>query len=223
MCKPQSLAGFKPARKSIKFNEMKTIEIKVYKFDELNTVGKESAIQTERLNGIDTSFIYSEAKNTVERFCEVFGVRAGSNSLNYGYFENEYLDEILDFTPERLKKYILNNFGDTLFKGKYYSTKGEYINGKFHYKFRHSNIIKVDKNCNLTGVCYDESILHPIYAFLDGSEYQQYNLDELFKFCFESLKNDIDSEIEAMQGDEYISEQLIDNDFDFLESGQLYS
>lgn len=210
---------------------MKTIEINLYKFDELSEQAKQRAIENERLNGIDTSFIYDEARNKVEWFCDIFNCFSDSrNWLEYNYFDAEH-EEILSFTDERLRKFIINNFWHDLHIGKYYSLwskkdqnphytpNGSAPWGKLKTRYSKNNIRAFMR---FTGVCYDESILQPIYEFLDGKGYELYTIDELFTACFQKLSNDIDNQIEAMLSDEYISEQLQCNDYNFLESGEIY-
>jgi len=212
---------------------MKTIEINLYKFEELSEEAKKHAVEKSNEGETDNAFVCSEARETVEAFCDVFNVSTRKHDwLNFGTSNIDYLDEVLEFSPERLKKYIINNCGEYLTTGKYYSLWSKKDQNP-HYtkngsapwgklKTRHSKIIMVEKNCALTGTCYDESILSPIYAFLDGSNYQLDNILELFNSCFEELKKDIDNEIESMQSFEYISETLIANDYDFTENGNMY-
>lgn len=51
---------------------MKTIEIKLYKFNELSEEAKQKAIENYRSKGIDNQFMYDEAYATVKAFENVF-------------------------------------------------------------------------------------------------------------------------------------------------------
>lgn len=204
---------------------MKTIEIQVFTFDELSDKAKQKAITHQRYAEIDHSFIYTEAKYTVDAFCELFNIKTSNRSwLEYGHSTHE----TEDMSNERLMAYIWNNFGSRLFKGKYYSLWSKKdISFKHHtsghpvLKKRHSKVM-FENCCVLTGVCYDDAMLHPIYEFLSGKNYQNYSFDSLMDFCFQSLKKVIDNEIEYRNSDEAIEELFSDNDFQFTADGNRF-
>jgi hypothetical protein len=220
---------------------MKTIEIEIYSFDELTKEAQENAIENFKNKGADYSFIYNDAENTVNKFCEVFNVKTGSRSwLDCSTSHLE--DGILNLTGFRLQKYLYNNFGNTLFKRKYLKTGKNLDNipkkwhpmkriseikngpnkGKFYVSY-YSNLQK-SIDCNLTGVCYDCDILDPIYKFLEDRNPEANNttLKELFKDCFSCLKKSIENEIEHMESEEYITEELKENNFEFLKDGNIF-
>ena len=214
---------------------MKTIEISLYKFDELSEQAQQKAVENELNRGIDTDFIYSDAKNTVEQFCSVFNCKTSHRSwLEFQGVNCDYWDAVMNFSTERLKKYIINNFGHILWKPKFIGSleineiikhkriKSKPLSNGNVFNPYYSGVQTVAKNCNLTGVCYDESILFPIYRFLEGKEYQDYNFEELLNACFQTLESDIDSEIESLQSFEYIASELTDGDYDFTENGEIF-
>lgn len=77
--------------------------------------------------------------------------------------------------------YVWNKCGD-LWKGRYYSTCGYWVDGKYHYKYRRSKIFRTSQGCPLTGCCYD-------FAVVDAVE----NLWEKFSpvYFYEDLISDI--------------------------------
>jgi hypothetical protein len=215
---------------------MKTIEIKLYKFNELSEEAKQKAIKKQR-ESIDTSYIYREAHNTVKEFEKIFPTDSmGNNSWLDCNVRIE--DSIAELTGERLRKYILNNFGSFLFKRKYLKhgelseirkpyhpmmKQREITNncankGKFSISY-YSNI-QTDSCCVLTGVCYDHSMLKPIYDFLDRKT--EGNFEDILEGCYSSLREDLESEEEAMQEDSYLIEEIDANDYDFTEDGNIY-
>jgi len=219
---------------------MKTIEIQLYKFDELTEEAKQKAINEYREN-IEHDFIWSDAECTIKEFCKQFNIKTSNNSWLEPYFGN-IEDCILELTGLRLQKYLINNFGDILWRKKYLKSgevtaeKPKYhrmrkvieikrgLNeGKFYNQY-YSNTQKESKNCNLTGMCYDEDILKPIYNFLEdrNPEANGTDFESLIKDCFDSLKKSIDNEIEYRESDEAIIEDLNDNDYDFTENGKIY-
>jgi len=217
---------------------MKTIEVKLYQFLELSEQAKQKAINS--LSDInDCEFIYYDAEQTVKAFCNAFSVDTGRNSwleCNTSKIE----DCILELTGLRLRKYILNNFSSTLFAKKYLKSgdvteikkplhrmreTNEIKRGqnkcKFYYSY-YSNIQKQAQNCNLTGVCYDEDMLKPLYDFLKLRKFDNTNLEDLFNSCFDSLRISIEKEAEYYQTEEAIIETIEANDYYFTEEGKLY-
>ncbi len=221
---------------------MKTIELKLYSFDELTEEAKNTAIKNYRNQDNDNcDFIYSDAEKTVEKFCEAFSVKTGRDSWLDCY--TSHIDDfILNLTGLRLQKYLYNNFGSTLYKRKYLKHGENFENrpvklfrmqklneinqgpnkGKFYFTY-YSNL-KKDTCCNLTGVCYDNDIMQPIYNFLEDRNPESNNttFESLFIDCFQSLKKSLENECDYMNSDEYISEQLSENGSEFTENGQIY-
>lgn len=219
---------------------MRTIRTKIYKFEELNEDAKSNAIRHYQNNILSFDFIYSDAEKTVDAFCNAFNVKSGSRSwldCNTSNID----DDILNLNGLRLRKYILNNFGDTLFKRKYLkhgelaATKKSYHRmkkqieitnncpnkGKVSVSY-YSNIQKESKNCNLTGMCYDDDMLKPIYDFLELRNFDTTNFEDLLNSCFDAMRKTLKDEEEYMYTDEYISEEIISNDYEFTENGNIF-
>lgn len=211
---------------------MRTVRTKVYKFDELSEQAQQKAVDSYIAQyGIETDFIYDEAHETVKAFHEAFGTKENRRSwleCDCSNIEND----VLELKGLRLRTYIINNFWDNLFKGKYFSlwSKTE-VSFKYHkegypvLKSRHSKVL-FDNTCTLTGVCYDMSLLQPIYDFIeykDKPDYYSYmDFETLMNDCFASLEKDIDSEVEAQSSFEVVSEQLRSNDSEFTKQGNLF-
>jgi len=218
---------------------MKTIEVKIYSFDELTEDAKKVAIENYKNNNLTFDFIYSDAEKTVEAFCEAFNVKIGRHSwldCNTSHID----DDILNLNGLRLRKYILNNFSDTLFKRKY--LHGELVESfKPYHRMKkqtkitnncpnkdkisvsyYSNIFVEANNCNLTGMCYDDNMMQPIYDFLELRTFDSTNFDDLLNSCFDAMRKTLEKEEEYMYADEYISEEIESNDFEFLETGKVY-
>lgn len=218
---------------------MRTIRTKVYSFDELNEAAQEKAIQYFRNQGMDTTFIYDDAVKTVEAFHEAFGTKEDSRTWLEVY-TGHIDDNILQLKGLRLQKYIWNNFKNILYKGKYYNYKGNtpnklihkriesifYPNRNYWGNYYYSAITK-ENSCTLTGVCYDHSLLQPIYDFLENyrgkADYYSYmDYETLLNDCFESLKKDVENEAEAQSSDEVIREHIQANEHEFTADGKLF-
>lgn len=220
---------------------MKTIEIQVYSFNELSQKAKEVAINNYRSKGVETDFIYDDAYQTIKKANELFNISEGRNNwLDFSL--NNIDDNILELKGLRLRTYLINNFGDQLYKRKFYTSIGDnkIINhpcikvNKYDMNkgarvsssnFYYSRIQKTN-SCVLTGVCYDDDFLQPIYNFIDNyknfpsNKYQTF--EYLIEYCFDSLKKSIDNEVDFRNSDEAISEDLEANNYQFLESGELF-
>jgi hypothetical protein len=208
---------------------MRTVRTKVLKFAELSETSKSVAIEYERELS-DNSYLWDEAHETVKAFNNVFNLNEGRNSwLEYS---TNFDDNVSELTGLRLRTYIINNFGAQLYNGKYYSlwsktdvTFKHHKDGYPVLKSRHSKVF-FDNSCVLTGVCYDDSILHTIYEIIEKySEAKHGNttIDELFDDCFAELKKDIESEEEARNGDDYLIEQIEANEREFYANGKPYN
>ena len=190
---------------------MKTISVNIYSFNELSKEAKQVAISNYRDSNLDTSFIYNEAYATVKEFNKLFNTKEGCDSwldIRHGHID----DSILKLKGLRLRKYILNNFYDSLFKNKYIKQ----VNKNPVY-----SKINKDNCCVLTGVCYDQDILDPIYNFLKLKDFDNTTFEDLLEDCMKSLGKSIRSEEEAMNEDDYIIDEINSNDYEFYENGKL--
>lgn len=209
---------------------MRTVRTKVYKFKELSKQAKEKAIEWYRNSSIDDSqSFYDEAHESVKEFHDIFGTKEGSRSwldAKTGHID----DNVMNLKGLRLQKYIWNNFKTSLYKGKYYSlwskTDISYKHHKNGYPVLKSRYSKVflDNSCVLTGVCWDNSLLQPVYDFLENyrakADYYSYmDFETLVNDCFASLQKDLESEVEAINEDDYITKELENSDFEFQKDG----
>lgn len=204
----------------------RTVRTKVYKFNELSPEAKEKAIEEVRRRGIDTGYLYDEACETVKSFHEIFGTKEGRKS--WLDIKTSHLDDnLMNLKGLRLRTYIVNNYWGDIHKGKYYSTPGHYDeNNKYHYKFRHSKCT-FERSCPLTGICWDMSILAPIYDFIDWKLRPDYNtymdFETLMNDCLNSLEKDLENEVEYRNSDEAITEDIEAKDYEFTRNGKIFN
>jgi hypothetical protein len=201
---------------------MKIKEVKVYSYDELDSMAQATA-----LNNWLSSFDYSwgsDNKNTLDAFENIFPVKI--RNFEYGgYRGNDGVnfvttcdDEIDNLSGFRLATYLWNNYKNSIFKGKYYS-KGKWINGQYVNKHRHSKII-LDNSCVLTGYCMDDDILSPIYNFLKKPDKNTTFLD-LLKDCFDSWISACNADYEYATSEEAFKESCEANEYEFYENGDM--
>jgi len=211
---------------------MKTIRTKVYQFNELNEQAQQTAIEHYRnSHNDDMQFSYDDAYETVKKFNDVFNINEGRTSwLNYSI--NHIDDNILELSGLRLQKYLWNNFKNDLFEGKYYSLWStiDFPFNKAHnkpypaLKQRHSKVL-LSNSCVLTGVCYDDDMLQPIYEYLDKKDFSNdtTNFEGLIGDCFYAIEKSLENEQDYRNSDSYIIEQIEENNLEFLAGGQLFN
>jgi hypothetical protein len=210
---------------------MKTIEVKLYSFDELSEEAKEKAINKFRDAEYNTTpYFVDEANDSFEKFAHIFSVDWRNIDYEEPY-RNEYNinmdDNILTLSGQRLATYIWNNFKKQLFKGKYYSlwskkdiTYKYYHEGYPVLKTRYSHIF-LDNCCVLTGICYDDDLLKPIYDFLDKPN-DRIDFETLLNDCVYSLCHSVSMEIDYQFSDKAITETIRINEYQFTEDGGIY-
>jgi len=209
---------------------MKTTTIQLYDFNELSEKSKQNAISEFLNKGYnDGEYNYQEAHESVKKFNDIFSVRNSNNSwLDFSYLNLD--NYILELSGIRLYKYIINNFYSDLFKPAYVKSYEKHFNHKRAknktYKngiiasFFYSNL-NVTNSCVLTGVCWDDDLLQPIYEFLK-KPCKYTNLNDLIKECFESLRISLEKSDDYYTSDEFISETLQINNYQFTKDGSIY-
>ncbi len=83
-----------------------------------------------------------------------------------------------------------------------------------------NNYPDINESCLFTGVCYDEALLDPFRDFIKKPNDQ--TLQDLLNDAGHSLLKDIHSEGEYIYSDEGLKELCQINDYEFLETGELY-
>lgn len=215
-------------------NKMRTVRTKVYKFNELTEDAKQKAIQHRREH-FDNSYIYEDARATVNAFNEIFNTQTSNRSfleVRTGHME----DDILNLSGLRARTYLYNNYFTELYQGKYYNVKANhplkhrrvksttYKNGNTHNAYR--SAITLENSCVLTGMCYDENMLEPLYKFMEKYDHKQdqhTTLEDLFTECFETLRITLEREEEYLNSDAHITEELEQYESEFLATGHYFN
>lgn len=191
---------------------MRTEQVNIYLYSELSDEAKEKA-RDWYLDGEDFSWITEEARETLDKFCEIFPVeweRIDWECPAHSYWKIRIPEYAEELTGQRLATYIYNNYAQYIFKPKLY-----YKNKKERY-----SKIQVTDGCILTGVCYDMDILMPIYDFLNKPT----NIDfrTLLNDCIYSLCHSVSSEIEYHKSEEGITDIMEANEYEFTFDGKRY-
>lgn len=212
----------------------RTIRIKLYKFNELNEKAQEKAIEHYRVNYSpdDVTRDYEEMHDSVKAFHDIFGTREGGRSWLDVYCDH-ISDNVMELKGLRLRTYIINNFWHHLYKGKYYSlwsktdvTYKHHPEGYPVLKQRHSRVLFVNDGCPLTGICWDNDILQPLFDFIEYKKtpdyYSYMDFETLMNDCIDAARKSIESQEEALYSDEYIREQLQEQDTEYTKYGKPY-
>ena len=207
---------------------MRTVRTKIYKFEELTKEAQQKAINKHR-EVMDNDFIYDDTHKVVEAFNDVFETKEGRNSWLDVY--TDHMEEnILELKGLRLQKYLWNNYKNQLFKGKYYSLWSKKdISYKYHkngypvLKSRYSKVLK-QNSCVLTGMCYDDYMLQPIYDFLEKRNFSNCTITfyNLINDCFDELRKTVENEIDYRNTDDAIIEEIKANDYEFTKDGKQF-
>jgi hypothetical protein len=192
---------------------MKTIEIQLYKFDELSDEAKQNAIEMQRNNeyNIDLDFFKDDAKEQIDNagfkgnvslsyslsYCQGDGL-----SFNCDYFDklNNLFIEVLGERKQKTIDCIINELAFSL------------DNNSNRYCFASKSDLDLtleNYNRNYNNI---ESVVSKVRE----------KLEDLYMDLCKDLENKGYSEIEWQNSDEYISEMLISNEYDFTENGIQY-
>ena len=198
---------------------MKTIEINLYEFNELSQQAKDKVRNCIYL-GLD--YLNDDIQKSFDAFCDLFDVNWRSIDYQEPY-RNEYKINVPEYAEDlkgvRLATYLYNNYLKNLYKGKFFSTNGYYIDGKYHYKFKYSNWYK-EISCPFSGCCYDEFLLDAIIKFCDKPNDND-TFESLIDECIMDLCKAVQAEIEYRLTDEAIKEDCEANQYFFTESGEI--
>lgn len=177
---------------------MRTINIELYEFKELDEKPKERAIMWYLQNCIYTDHIYSEAEKGVKAFMELFpGLR--SRSLGWLYPDFVGMDDSkLNIKGIQLRKWVVNNLN-----------------------------INLGDTCPLSGYCYDEDLLKFVYKILkfdfeDADMLKKMTMREMIGWGFLALTKSIEDEIDAMHTEDYAIEMLNELDYEFDSYGNIH-
>jgi len=209
---------------------MKTVITEVYTFDELSETAKNKAIENYRYNYNDNSFYFDEIIDSVKKVIELFNLKTGRE---WSDIRTNHIDEnILQLSGARLFKYLINNYGNDLFTPKYIKCIDKEFRCKLFicevktgrngnkYTFVYSKT-KRDNSCVLTGCCYDEDILKPIYDFLKKPEANT-TFEDLMNEIGDAISKTFSDTEEWINSSEFISEQFESNNYEFTEDGNIF-
>ena len=141
--------------------------------------------------------------------------------------------DIENLTGARLMAFLWNNYGATMYPGKYYGKLSEthpdgtkiekndmHPNGTRHVK-RYSGATRQGWNGCLTGYCMDDSVLRPMYEAMEGKRMNA-TFHGIIEDCFSECLKAFNDDREWQDSDEYLKEQIESNEYEYKEDGTRY-
>lgn len=191
---------------------MRTVEINVYKINELSREAQERAYENWLQEG-QYPWSYDNLK-TLREFEDIFPVKVKSFEYGEGGSYISFVftadGDIENLSGIRLLKYLYNNYFSYLFQRKtYYKNK----------KRRISKIMYVH-DCSLTGGYYmDEEILEPIYNFLKNPR-KDITFYGLMEKCLNAWVKACEEDFKEYFSFENFIDIAIINDWEYKENGE---
>ncbi|ENZ5742858.1 hypothetical protein ACGWZF_004260 [Enterobacter hormaechei] len=210
---------------------MRTINIELFKFAELDDAAKKAALENVRAVYLDSSdFDFSEYHASLTAFADDIGiaVRDYSFGLNACNVDLDFDDLGAEYkSGARLYAWIVNNVKGLQPGPRVYHVERETVRHGFKQKERTvkrvSGVYQGDDCCNYTGVFCDESLLAPFREFMKAPT-DETNLGDLVRAAVDSFCADMLAELESRETDEYAQEWIDANgdDLEFTATGTIY-
>ena len=194
---------------------MKIIETKVYQFDELNENAKQNAIENYRNNNDDVflDFFKDDAKEQIENagfkgnvslsyslsYCQGDGLSFSCDSFDK---LNDLFIEVLGTEKQKTIDCIINNCS--------FENKGN--NGRYSYSSKKDICFELES----FGTNYDKTNIENIVSQVETK------IQDLYMDLCKDLEKQGYLEIEYQNSDEYITENLISNEYEFTENGNIF-
>lgn len=158
----------------------------------------------------------SDNRETLDAFCKVFGVICtnwgyDAYTYNFSYLTN-HPGTIEELAGQRLATYITNNYWYALYPAKTYWKNS---------KKRKSRIFK-DSSCPLTGYCFDDDILQPVYDFLRKPE-ETTDFMTLINRCLDHFFAVCRDDMADRESKDNFNEESELNEWEYLANGKLFS
>lgn len=206
----------------------RTIRTKIYKFSELSEQAQGNAI--EQFRGRDNSTYFDEVTDSVKAMAELFNLKFGRE---YTDLRCSHIDDnILNLSGVRLYKYLVNNYYSDLFPPKYIKAIDRVMTGrqfifKVHKNYKGEQYTSVysknfvsNDNCPLTGICYDNDILRPVYSFLQKPSNTTF--EELIREIEGAINEAYENVEEWINSDQFIKDEIEANEYEFTKDGKRF-
>lgn len=217
---------------------MKEITITAFSVEELSEKAREKAYYKWLEN--HEYFWGDDNKASLEAFEREFPIKI--STWNYGgrgagvswsFTEDDAIEEL---SGHRLATYLWNNYQHVLYKRKYRNSfrRKEKINHRmvrqelnkdrntgeeYYWTTVTSNIFVENYNCPLTGYYIDNSLLDPMWKFMEKPDSSTFH--DLIEECLGSWVKDCESDYEHSASEESFIEDCAANDWMFDKQGRI--
>lgn len=189
---------------------MRTETITILQFDELSDEAKERAREWWRqCDAADGYHWWDEAKSSLDEFCERFNVKVEDYCVGA-------------FSPSHVRLNV--DRYDTEYGTHYDDNNVPGLSGIRLWKYLR-NQCDVDRLlaqcCPFTGVCFDESMLEPLRAFIERPDDRTYAM--LINDCVDSWLEYVVADMENQPDDNEVDDAIESNGYEFTESGGFHA
>lgn len=205
---------------------MRTIQVNLYAFDELSDAVRQGVInrERERVAGARIEFDSDEYRGCLEKIEAALGIKVYDWSVDYGtyYFRWRMTDDRWYGLLGDAKYLIrwLNSVEWMVRKGKYYSTSMRKIDDKWHYQSRHSKVM-FERCCSLTG-CWTDDAVDKAFDNMWDAIRKGWTIEDFVENLLDNFFTQWKEDIEYAYEDETVEEDIMGNDFEFLENGKIW-
>ena len=201
---------------------MRTIERKIYHYDELSDKAQKVAIESMR-DEISNVRIESDAyeyRNTLDKIEHIFGVKVYNWNVNeydpYFRFEFTNIEEDTENEPRLLLRYLNTNVLPYIDNKRRYYSKTARVSRK-------SRILSNESyDYCLTGCWCDDAVDNALNN-IGQSLKKHLNAREFVESILEGFFKQWQNDYEYSNSDECIAEDIVANDYEFFEDGKPYT
>jgi hypothetical protein len=171
----------------------RTIEVTVYKLDELDAAMQQRVIEGWRAG--DQFFWEDEWRDSLHAFAKIAPIKVRDWSVGYGgtYVTFDMDDDIADLSGIRAYKWLVNNNWAKLAAGQ---------------------------DCPLTGYCGDENLLDAIRTAI-GTPASISSLRDVFADALQGWAKGFEADLDYWNGEDAIREDIDANGYEFNANGTL--
>lgn len=196
---------------------MRTETRNIYTFEELSEEAKQKAIEEYRNNNTEIFWQDETLESLKALFDNCSGVKLKDYSLGeyHSWITVEFTNEEAEnFSGKRALAWIENNLLSNIrIPENSFTMNGTRRKLAQYGQYYRAGLIKP---CPFTGYCTDDDFLDDLIKEVkDGSD-----LKTAFEGLATTYQKIINNEIEYQNSEEYISEQLTENEYEFTEEGE---
>lgn len=195
----------------------------LYEFNELSITAQQKAIE-EYYNNYDLNDVLYDELKSIENIADVVGCTFELNSyygydINLDFYYGNKPESEMELAGRRAVAFIWNNYISPNLKGKYYSTCGKYVNGKYTYKSRHSNCTK-EFSCPFTGLYMDDDLYITFQKFCDEMKSNNnLKVSDFIEMLADQLSSDWNAQVDWLLSEDHIKEEIEVNEMYFYSDG----